>query len=283
MIDPILRIENLYKSFGALKATDDVSLDLRKGEIHALIGPNGAGKSTLISQIAGSLKPDFGKIFLDAEDITHLSVAARAVKGLGRCFQVSSLAMPLSVRRNVMIASQAITGSSFRFWKAVESDKALIAAADEAINMVGLLDRADVPVSNLSHGERRQLEVGCALALKPKLLLLDEPMAGLGAGGSERLTVLLESLKSEIPILLIEHDMDAVFRLADRISVLVYGQMLAQGTADQIRHNPLVREAYLGSTDSDSPDLDSLNSESLNSDSSDRSPLNLGATKGVND
>jgi branched-chain amino acid transport system ATP-binding protein len=238
--EPILRIERLHKSFGALHATDNISLDLRKGEIHALIGPNGAGKSTLIAQIAGSLKPDRGQIFLDGEDVTHLSVAARAVKGLGRCFQVSSLAMPLSVRRNVMIASQAISGSSFRFWKAVESDKALIAAADEAIETMGLLDRADVPVSFLSHGERRQLEVGCALALKPKLLLLDEPMAGMGAGGSERFTMLLESLK---------HDMDAVFRLADRISVLVYGQIVAHGTAEQIRHNPLVREAYLGVTD----------------------------------
>lgn len=249
MADSILRIEKLHKSFGALIATDDVTLDLLKGEVHALIGPNGAGKSTLIAQIAGSLKPDLGQVFLDGEDITQLSVAARAVKGLGRCFQVSSLAMPLSVRRNVMIASQAITGSSFRFWKAVKSDKALIASADEAIDMVGLLDRADEPVSALSHGERRQLEVGCALALKPKLLLLDEPMAGLGAGGSERLTMLLESLKKEIPILLIEHDMDAVFRLADRISVLVYGQIVAQGSVDEIRHNPLVREAYLGSSD----------------------------------
>ncbi|MFT5598483.1 MAG: branched-chain amino acid transport system ATP-binding protein [Urechidicola sp.] len=249
MTSSILNIDNLHKHFGALKATDGVSLDLRQGEIHALIGPNGAGKSTLINQIAGGLQPDQGHIFLDGEDITMLSVAERARKGLGRCFQISSLAMPLSVRRNVMIASQAITGSSFRFWKAVNRDQALIDAADDVIALVGLQDRADAPVSILSHGERRQVEFACALALKPRLLLLDEPMAGLGASGSERLADFLETLKHDIPILLIEHDMDAVFRLADRISVLVYGQVIAQGNADEIRNNAIVKEAYLGSDD----------------------------------
>jgi len=246
MTKPILHIQHLRKNFAALKATDDVSLDLLPGEIHALIGPNGAGKSTLIEQIAGSLQPDSGKIFLGDEDITTLSVAARAMRGLGRCFQVSSLAMPLTVRRNIMMAAQALTGSSFLFWKPVNSDHALIAAADEAIALVGLQARADIPVSTLSHGERRQVEVACALALKPRLLLLDEPMAGMGSGGSERLADFLETLKHEIPILLIEHDMDAVFRLADRISVLVYGKIIACGDADEIRSDPAVREAYLG-------------------------------------
>jgi|TARA_R110002072_G_scaffold38138_23_gene110583 branched-chain amino acid transport system ATP-binding protein len=243
---PLLRIVGLSKSFGALVATDDVSLSLHGGEIHALIGPNGAGKSTLIGQIAGSLAPDAGRVELAGVDVTTLSVAARARLGLGRTFQVSSLAAPLSARRNVMIAAQAADGSSFRFWKAVRRDGALVAAAESALDRVGLLDRADRPVAELSHGERRQVEVACALALRPKFLLLDEPMAGLGPEGSARLTDFLERLKQEVPILLVEHDMDAVFRLADRISVLVYGQVIAQGTAAQIRGNATVQEAYLG-------------------------------------
>ena len=243
---PLLRIVGLSKSFGALVATDDVSLSLHGGEIHALIGPNGAGKSTLIGQIAGSLAPDAGRVELAGVDVTTLSVAARARLGLGRTFQVSSLAAPLSARRNVMIAAQAADGSSFPFWKAVCRDGALVAAAESALDRVGLLDRADRPVAELSHGERRQVEVACALALRPKFLLLDEPMAGLGPEGSARLTDFLERLKQEVPILLVEHDMDAVFRLADRISVLVYGQVIAQGTAAQIRGNATVQEAYLG-------------------------------------
>lgn len=246
MADPVLRVQDLHKSFGALKATDGVGIELLQGEIHALIGPNGAGKSTLISQIAGGLAPDSGHIYLGGENVTRLSIAARANKGLGRCFQISSLAMPLSVRRNVMMASQAVSGSSFRFWKQIRGDWDLIAAAEDAIRRVGLEARADIPVSKLSHGERRQVEVACALALKPKVLLLDEPMAGLGAGGSERLTGFLEQLKHEVPILLVEHDMDAVFRLADCISVLVYGRVISHGNANEIRTDPLVHEAYLG-------------------------------------
>ncbi|MCZ4282683.1 ABC transporter ATP-binding protein [Kiloniella laminariae] len=246
MTEAVLRIEKLQKNFGALKATDDVTLDLKPGEIHALIGPNGAGKSTLIAQISGGLSPDSGNIYLGQENVTGLSIAARAKRGLGRCFQISSLAMPLSVRRNVMMASQAVTGTSFSFWKQTDNDQKLLEAAEKVLARVGLEPRADVPVAELSHGERRQVEVACALALKPKVLLLDEPMAGMGAGGSERLTGFLEELKLEVPILLVEHDMDAVFRLADRISVLVYGQIIAQGSADMIRQDPLVREAYLG-------------------------------------
>ncbi|MGO1119995.1 ABC transporter ATP-binding protein [Rhodovibrionaceae bacterium A322] len=243
---PLLQITGLQKSFGALVATDQVSLSLHEGEIHALIGPNGAGKSTLISQIAGTLAPDSGEIALAGSNLKGLSVAARARLGLGRSFQVSSLAAPLSARRNVMIAAQAASGSSFRFWGAVRKDKDLVAAAESALDRVGLLERADLPVAELSHGERRQVEVACALALKPKILLLDEPMAGLGPGGSARLTDFLEKLKQEVPILLVEHDMDAVFRLADRISVLVYGRVIAQGSAEDIRNNPAVKEAYLG-------------------------------------
>jgi branched-chain amino acid transport system ATP-binding protein len=246
MNDAVLTLARLNKRFGALQATRDVSLDLRQGEIHALIGPNGAGKSTLIGQIAGGLKPDTGSIVLAGQDITSLSVAQRARLGLGRSFQVSSLAEPLSVKRNVMIAVQALQGHSFRFWKPVHCDERLLAPAMEALERMALTHRADTPVSELSHGERRQVEVACALALKPKVLLLDEPMAGLGPEGSARLTELLEALKHEVPILLIEHDMDAVFRLADRISVLVAGAVIAHGDSAEIRGNPQVREAYLG-------------------------------------
>jgi len=245
-VGPVLRIEGLTKSFGALKATDAVDLDLRQGEIHALIGPNGAGKSTLIGQIAGWLKPDAGRIRLDGRDVTDLSVAARARLGLGRSFQVSSLALDLSARRNVMLAVQARAGSSFRFWRPVRSDPELTGPADAVLGEVGLGDRADLPVSALSHGERRLVEVACALALRPKALLLDEPMAGLGPDGTEALTVLLAALRAQAPILLVEHDMDAVFRLADRISVLVGGRVLMTGTAEQVRASAAVREAYLG-------------------------------------
>lgn len=251
MIEPtthetVLEIRNLEKSFGALKATDGLSLDLRAGEIHALIGPNGAGKSTLIGQIAGFIKPDGGTINLMGHDISTLSVAKRAQLGLGRSFQVSSLAMPLSVRRNVAMAVQSRLGSSFGFWWPVRWTPAIGREVTEVLDRVGLADRAKVAVEELSHGERRQVEVACALALKPKVLLLDEPMAGLGQDGSKRMTKFLEDLKAEIPILLIEHDMDAVFALADRISVLVYGKVIASGNEIDIKANPLVREAYLG-------------------------------------
>ncbi|WP_043529643.1 ABC transporter ATP-binding protein [Litchfieldella xinjiangensis] len=246
MSEAVLELRNLHKRFGALQATRDVTLDLRPGEIHALIGPNGAGKSTLIGQIAGHIAPDEGQIRLSAEDITGLSVAERARRGLGRSFQVSSLADSLSVLRNVMVAVQAIQGHSFRFWKPVDRDASLIEPARAAIARMQLSSRADTPVSELSHGERRQVEVACALALNPRALLLDEPMAGLGPEGSLKLTELLETLKLEVPILLIEHDMDAVFRLADRVTVLVSGEVIAHGTCDEIRTHPRVREAYLG-------------------------------------
>lgn len=246
MADAVLDIRNLSKSFGALKATEQVSLDLRPGEIHALIGPNGAGKSTLIHQIAGTLKPDAGEIRFRGERVDHLGVAERARKGLGRSFQVSSLAPEFSALRNVMLAVQARQGSSFRFFRPVMRDASLIDPAMAALERVGLQDRARIPAAELSHGERRQLEIAIALALDSKAFLLDEPMAGMGPEGSRQLTGFLDRLRQQAPILLVEHDMDAVFALADRISVLVYGRIIASGKVEDIRNDPEVRRAYLG-------------------------------------
>jgi branched-chain amino acid transport system ATP-binding protein len=246
MADPVLEISNLTKSFGALKATDDVSLDLKPGEIHALIGPNGAGKSTLIHQISGMLKPDAGTIRFLGREIGGLGVAERARLGLGRSFQVSSLTPEFSALRNVMLAVQACRGSSFRFFRPVMSDRSLTEPAMAALERVGLADRARVPAAELSHGERRQLEIAIALALGSKTFLLDEPMAGMGPEGSKSLTGFLDGLRAEAPILLVEHDMDAVFALADRVSVLVYGRVIASGAVNEIRADPEVRRAYLG-------------------------------------
>lgn len=246
MAEAVLSIRDLRKTFGALKATDGVSLDLRPGEIHALIGPNGAGKSTLIHQIAGSIRHDGGSIHFFGQDVGALGMAERARRGLGRSFQISSLAPEFSALRNVMLAVQSRQGSSFRFLKPVMSDKSLIEPAMAALERTGLADRARVPAAELSHGERRQLEIAIALALGPKAFLLDEPMAGMGPEGSRSLTAFLDGLRHEAPILLVEHDMDAVFALADRISVLVYGRIIASGTVDEIRSHPEVRRAYLG-------------------------------------
>ncbi len=244
--EPVLAIQNLFKSFGALKATDDVTLDLYQGEIHALIGPNGAGKSTLIKQISGDYPSDSGSVCFYGRNLAGMGVAERAQAGLGRTFQISSLALEFSALRNVMLAVQAKAGSSFRFFKPVMRDRSLVEEAMNMLAQVDLQDRAEIPAAELSHGERRQLEIAIALALKPKAFLLDEPMAGMGPEGSKSLTAFLEKLKNQAPILLVEHDMDAVFALADRISVLVYGRIIATGTVDDIRGNPVVREAYLG-------------------------------------
>jgi branched-chain amino acid transport system ATP-binding protein len=246
MVEPILAISGLVKSFGALKATDNVSLELRAGEIHALIGPNGAGKTTLIGQIAGAVMPDAGSIVFDGEEIGRLGVAERARRGLARTFQVSSLALEFSALRNVMLAVQAKQGSSYRFFKPVMRDRSLIEPALAVLERVGLAGREHLPASELSHGERRQIEIAIALALGAKAFLLDEPMAGMGPEGTKQLTNFLNDLRAEAPILLVEHDMDAVFALADRISVLVYGQIIASGTVEEIRANPAVRQAYLG-------------------------------------
>lgn len=248
MVEPILSLSHVSKSFGALKATDDVSLTLQPGEIHALIGPNGAGKSTLIAQISGRLMPDSGTIAFRGRDITALSVAQRARLGLGRSFQISSLIPEYSARRNVMLAVQARQGHSFRFVRPVMRDRGLLDAAQAILDRVGLAGRASVPSAELSHGERRLLEIAVALALEPACFLLDEPMAGMGAEGVGALVDFLRGLKVQAPILLVEHDMDAVFALADRLSVLVYGRIIATGGVDQIRTDPRVREAYLGDT-----------------------------------
>jgi branched-chain amino acid transport system ATP-binding protein len=249
MAEPILDIRNLSKTFGALKATDDVSLDLKPGEIHALIGPNGAGKSTLIHQIAGTLAPGSGSIRFLGRDIGHMGVAERSRLGLGRTFQISSLASEFSALRNVMLAVQTAQGSSFRFFRPVMRDRTLTEPAMAMLERVGLAGRAGVPAAELSHGERRQLEIAIALALGSKAFLLDEPMAGMGPDGSKTLTAFLDRLRHEAPILLVEHDMDAVFALADRISVLVYGRIIASGTVAEIRADAEVRRAYLGDTE----------------------------------
>jgi branched-chain amino acid transport system ATP-binding protein len=246
MAEPILDIRDLCKSFGALVVSDHVSLDLRPGEIHALIGPNGAGKSTLINQIAGEAAPDSGQIRFAGADITRLPPEGRARAGLARSFQVSSIAPEMTALQNVQLAEIGRSRNVFSFFRAVRADRPLVAAARHHLDRVGLADRAHIPAANLSHGERRFLEIAMALALRPRAFLLDEPMAGMGPEGSQALTTFLQTLRDEAPILLVEHDMDAVFALADRISVLVYGRIIATGTVDQIRANPEVQSAYLG-------------------------------------
>ncbi len=242
----ILDVRNIHKQFGALKASDGISLDLRQGEIHALIGPNGAGKSTLIAQIAGRLKPDSGCVHFLDQDISLKSTAQRANLGLGRTFQVSALAMENTVLENVVLGALGKRGKVFSFFKSVMHDKNLLSQARATLERVQLIDDSNRITAELSHGQRRQLEVAVALTLAPKAFLMDEPMAGMGAEGSKKLTKLLRQLKQDAPILLVEHDMDAVFALADRISVLVYGKIIATGSVDEIRSNPDVRKAYLG-------------------------------------
>ena len=249
MTEVLLQTSGISKSFGALKASQDISLDLRAGEIHALIGPNGAGKSTLIKQIAGNLRPDSGTVTFLGQDVTALDTVARARMGLGRTFQISALAMDFTVLQNAVLGALGARGGVFRLLRPVMKDRALLERATEALERVGLQDHAATRTAELSHGQRRQLEVAVALTLKPKAFLMDEPMAGLGAGGSKRLTEFLDGLRTDAPILLVEHDMDAVFALADRISVLVYGQIIATGTAAEIRANAEVRRAYLGEED----------------------------------
>ncbi|MCV6593849.1 MAG: ABC transporter ATP-binding protein [Silicimonas sp.] len=246
MAEVVLETRGISKAFGALKASQDISLDLRKGEIHAIIGPNGAGKSTLIAQICGTLQPDAGAVLLEGQDVTGWPARARATAGLGRTFQISQLAMEDSVRENVLLGALGARGTPWSFWKSAKADAALTERAEAALERVKLMEQADVKTAELSHGQRRQLEVAVALTLQPKAFVMDEPMAGMGAGGSKRLTGFLDELRAEAPILLVEHDMDAVFALADRISVLVYGQIIATGTVDEIRGDPQVQAAYLG-------------------------------------
>ena len=246
MNDALLHVDGLCKSFGALRATDQVSFEVRQGETHAIIGPNGAGKTTLIGQLAGNLRPDAGTIRFAAEDITALAAPARSRRGLARSFQITSVYRDFSALDNVTLAVQAHAGSSFRFWRPARSDESLRAPARAILAEVGLGERADVLAANLAHGEQRQLEIAMVLATKPRLMLLDEPMAGMGTDESQRLVRFLANLKGRQTIVLVEHDMDAVFALADRISVLVYGRIIATGSPAEIRANPEVRSAYLG-------------------------------------
>ena len=246
MSETVLEITGMTKRFGALSACDDVSLDLKVGEIHALIGPNGAGKSTLIKQIAGELKSDSGQVCFCGEDITKLNDIGRANAGLARTFQISSLATEFTALQNVMLAVQGKSGKSLKFVNRALSDTSLTEPAMHYLRQVDMTERANVRVSELSHGERRQLEIAIALAMKPKAFLLDEPMAGVGPAGTKLLTGILDKLREQAPILLVEHDMDAVFALADRISVLVQGKKFATGTVAEIRADKGVREAYLG-------------------------------------
>jgi branched-chain amino acid transport system ATP-binding protein len=244
--DTILRLEGLTKNFGGLRVTDRVSLDVRPGEVHAVIGPNGAGKTTLIHQISGFLAPDAGRILLEGRDVTRLSPSRRARAGLARSFQITSILPHFSALENVALAVQARSGSSFRFFGRAAAEPFLNKAALAALAEAGLESRAEIPAGLLSHGEKRGLECAIALAMAPRLLLLDEPMAGAGHEEGRTLVDLLLRLKGRIPIILVEHDMDAVFAVADRISVLVYGRIIATGTPEEIRANREVRAAYLG-------------------------------------
>ena len=246
MPKPLLEVRNLCKNFGGVTATDNLDLSLQPGFIHAVIGPNGAGKTTMIAQLSGALRPDSGEILFDGRDITSLSSPARSHLGIARTFQITSIFHEFTALENVALAVQAHDSHSFRFWRPVKKDEKLRTPAQEALDLVGLGGRPNVLASTLSHGEHRQLEIAMALATKPKLLLLDEPMAGMGAEETLRIVEILKSLKGEQTILLIEHDMDAVFALADEITVLVYGSVIASGTEDEIRGNQAVKLAYLG-------------------------------------
>ena len=246
MAEPVLRIENLAKNFGGLRVTDDVTLDVMPGELHAIIGPNGAGKTTLINQVSGLLPPDAGRILFAGEDMTTMPVDQRAQRGLARSFQITSILPRFSVLENVALAVQARRGTSFRFFGNAGEEEELNAPARAALEQVGLADRADILAGELSHGEKRALELAIALAMEPKLLLLDEPMAGTGHDETARLVAVLRALKGRFPMVLVEHDMTAVFALADRISVLIYGRILASGTPDEVRADPQVVAAYLG-------------------------------------
>lgn len=246
MTDPVLEVRNLTKRFGALLACEDVSLDLIPGEIHALIGPNGAGKSTFIKLVSGDLQPDEGQILLLGEDVDDLDAAGRAQLGLGRSFQVSSVLPESTVLQNVLLAVLGARNHAFRFFRPALGRASDVAEALAHLDRLDLADRSATRASDLSHGERRRLEIAMALALGPRLFLLDEPMAGMGADGAKAMTRLLDTLRVEAPILLVEHDMDAVFSLADRITVLDYGRVIASGSVDEIRNHPDVRRAYLG-------------------------------------
>jgi branched-chain amino acid transport system ATP-binding protein len=247
--DPLLAIDRLTKRFGGVIASDEITLEVSTGELHAIIGPNGAGKTTLIGELAGEIAPDAGRICFDGRDVTALPIWRRSALGLARSFQITSLFADFTALDNVALAVQAHSGHSFRFWRAARREPELREPARAALARVGLAERADVLVARLSHGEHRQLEIAMALATSPRMLLLDEPMAGMGPEESARMVRTLRDLKQELTILLIEHDMEAVFALADRITVLVYGRVIASGPPAAIRADAEVRKAYLGAPD----------------------------------
>lgn len=244
--EPILEARQLVKSFGAMMVSAEINLSIMPGEIHAVIGPNGAGKTTLIAQLAGELRPDSGTITFLGMDITRLPIHTRSNLGIARSFQITSIFQGFSALENVALAFQANNGHNFHFWRDARKYPVIRRSSLEVLERVGLADRAHITAGNLSHGEQRQLEVAMALGTRPKLLLFDEPMAGMGAEESECMVSVLRGLKEEHTLLLVEHDMDAVFALADRVTVLVYGRVIASGTVDQIRVDPEVRKAYLG-------------------------------------
>jgi branched-chain amino acid transport system ATP-binding protein len=242
----MLQIDSLSKRFGGIVASDGITLNVPRGELHAVIGPNGAGKTTLIAQLSGQLTPDTGSVRFNGEDITPLPMHGRSLRGLARSFQITSIFPDFTALDNVILAVQAHAGHSFRFWRAARREPSLRDPALAALERVGLGPRANTVASALSHGEHRQLELAMALAGQPRMLLLDEPMAGMGPDESARMVKLMRELKGELTILLIEHDMEAVFALADRITVLVYGRVIASGRPEEIRANSQVRDAYLG-------------------------------------
>jgi branched-chain amino acid transport system ATP-binding protein len=242
----VLSLRNLSKRFGGVVAVDGVTLDVAAGEVHALIGPNGAGKTTLIHQISGTLSVDIGEILFLEQDITRLPAHQRVAAGLARSYQITSIFRRFSVLDNLALAVQARSGSSFSFWRPVAQEAALFEEARRIASQVNLTQKLDAIASTLAHGEQRALEVGLALATRPKLVLLDEPMAGMGPEESTRMIELIGRIRAEVSVLLVEHDMDAVFRLADRISVMVNGRLIATGFPEQIRMNEEVRKAYLG-------------------------------------
>ena len=246
MSTPLLDVRALRKSFGGVVATDGVDLQVRAGEIHALIGPNGAGKTSLVAQLAGQLASDYGSVHFDGHDITRLVAHQRARRGLVRSFQITRLLKSLPVLDNLAFAVQATQGRVFAAWRPVRNEVALFERARELLQRLGLQDKADARIDQLSHGEQRALEVGMTLAGRPRLVLLDEPLAGMGAQESASMTQLIHSLRRDCAVLLIEHDVDAVFRLADRVSVLVSGRIIASGTPDAVRNDSGAVAAYLG-------------------------------------
>lgn len=245
-MDSILKVSGLNKAFGALKATDDLNLDIEAGTIHGLIGPNGAGKTTAINQLSGEMFADKGSVIFDGQDVTRMPIHKRAKLGLQRSYQITSLFPEFTALDNVALAVQATDGHSFKFWNKARLDPTLIDPAMRYLEQVGMSEFAHVPVTDLAHGQQRQLEVAMTLATRPKMLLLDEPMAGMGQSESQSMMEVLRPLKGKITILMVEHDMDVVFALADRISVLVRGHCIVTGTPDEIRSNKEVRTAYLG-------------------------------------